>query len=125
MSSESLHEAAEKLSPATIDRHRATVSLMEELEAIDWYDQRIDAATDEALKAVLRHNRDEEKEHAAMVLEWLRRQDPVFDEKLRTYLFAEGDILAVEAAAEAQGGEAAKPDGSLGIGDLRKEEVVP
>jgi hypothetical protein len=126
MSSESLHEAAEKLSPATIDRHRATVSLMEELEAIDWYDQRIDAATDEALQAVLRHNRDEEKEHAAMVLEWLRRQDPVLDEKLRTYLFAEGDILAVEAAAEAEGGDDAEADeGSLGIGDLRKEEVAP
>jgi len=102
------------------------VSLMEELEAIDWYDQRIDATTDEALKAVLRHNRDEEKEHAAMVLEWLRRQDPVFDEKLRTYLFAEGDILAVEAAAEAGGEEATEADeGSLGIGDLRKEEVAP
>jgi ferritin-like protein len=126
MSSESLHEAAEKLSPATIDRHRATVSLMEELEAIDWYDQRIDAATDEALQAVLRHNRDEEKEHAAMVLEWLRRQDPVLDEKLRTYLFAEGDILAVEAAAEAEDGDDAEADeGSLGIGDLRKEEVAP
>jgi hypothetical protein len=126
MSSESLHEPAEKLSPATIDRHRATVSLMEELEAIDWYDQRIDGATDEALKAVLRHNRDEEKEHAAMVLEWLRRQDPVIDEKLRAYLFAEGDILAVEAAAEAEGGEAPEPDeGSLGIGDLRKEEAAP
>ncbi|HEY1383501.1 MAG TPA: encapsulin-associated ferritin-like protein [Dongiaceae bacterium] len=126
MSSESLHEAAEKLSPATIDRHRATVSLMEELEAIDWYDQRIDAATDEALQAVLRHNRDEEKEHAAMVLEWLRRQDPVLDEKLRTYLFAEGDILAVEAAAEAEDGDDAEADeGSLGIGDLRKDEVAP
>ena len=74
MSSESLHEPAEKLSPATIDRHRATASLMEELEAVDWYDQRIDAATDEELKAILRHNRDEEKEHACMVLEWLRRQ---------------------------------------------------
>jgi len=126
MSSESLHEAAEKLSPATIDRHRATVSLMEELEAIDWYDQRIDAATDETLKALLRHNRDEEKEHAAMVLEWLRRQDPVFDEKLRAYLFAEGDILAVEAAIEGEGGDAAaSDDGSLGIGDLRKDEVAP
>ncbi len=89
MSSESLHEPAEKLSPATIDRHRATVSLMEELEAVDWYDQRIDAATDEELKAVLRHNRDEEKEHAAMVLEWLRRHDPVLDQQLRTYLFKE------------------------------------
>ena len=132
MSSESLHEPAEKLSPATIDRHRATVSLMEELEAMDWYDQRIEAATDPALKDILRHNRDEEKEHAAMVLEWLRRQDPVFDEQLRNYLFKEGDIMAVEAAieaAEAAGGaDAAEPqvaDGSLGIGDLRGEEVVP
>jgi len=98
MSSESLHEPAEKLSPATIDRHRATVSLMEELEAIDWYDQRIDATTDEELKAVLRHNRDEEKEHAAMMLEWLRRQDPVLDQQLRTYLFKDGDIMAAEAA---------------------------
>ena len=127
MSSESLHEAAEKLSPATIDRHRATVSLMEELEAIDWYDQRIDGATDDALKAVLRHNRDEEKEHAAMVLEWLRRQDPVIDEQLRTYLFKEGDIMAVEAEAEAQDTAAADDDsdGCLGIGDLRKDEVAP
>ncbi len=100
MSSESLHESAEKLSPATIDRHRATVSLMEELEAIDWYDQRIDAATDDVLKAILRHNRDEEKEHAAMVLEWLRRQDPIFDEQLRSYLFKAGDIVAAEAEAE-------------------------
>jgi ferritin-like protein len=125
MSHESLHEPAEKLSPATIDRHRATVSLMEELEAVDWYDQRIDAATDEDLKEILRHNRDEEKEHAAMTLEWLRRNDPALDEQLRTYLFKEGNILAAEA--EAEGG--AEPsdsggDGSLGIGDLRKEEVA-
>ena len=132
MSSESLHEAAEKLSPATIDRHRATVSLMEELEAVDWYDQRIDATTDEALKEILRHNRDEEKEHAAMVLEWLRRHDAVLDEQLRHYLFKEGDIMAVEAAmetAEAAGSATeAEPDasgGSLGIGDLRGEEMVP
>ena len=122
MSSESLHEAAEKLSPATIDRHRATVSLMEELEAIDWYDQRIDAATDDTLKAILRHNRDEEKEHAAMVLEWLRRQDPVLDQQLRTYLFKDGDIMSTEA--EGGGGED-PTEGSLGIGDLRSEEVAP
>ena len=129
MSSESLHEAAEKLSPATIDRHRATVSLMEELEAVDWYDQRIDAATDEELKAILRHNRDEEKEHACMVLEWLRRQDPALDQQLRTYLFKDGDVMAAEA--EAEGHDAAESegdgssDGSLGIGDLRGEEVGP
>jgi uncharacterized protein len=124
MSSESLHEPAEKLSPATIDRHRATVSLMEELEAIDWYDQRIDAAADAELKAVLRHNRDEEKEHAAMVLEWLRRQDPVLDEQLRTYLFKDGVIVAAETEAE-DGGAAGPNEGSLGIGDLRSEEVAP
>jgi ferritin-like protein len=129
MSSESLHEPAEKLSPATIDRHRATVSLMEELEAVDWYDQRIDAATDETLKEVLRHNRDEEKEHAAMVLEWLRRQDPVLDEQLRTYLFKDGDIMAAEAETgghdAADGDTDGSGDGCLGIGDLRAEEVAP
>jgi len=129
MSSESLHEPAEKLSPATIDRHRATVSLMEGLEAVDWYDQRIDAATDETLKEVLRHNRDEEKEHAAMVLEWLRRQDPVLDEQLRTYLFKDGDIMAAEADVggddAADGDTDGSGDGCLGIGDLRAEEVAP
>ena len=129
MSSESLHEPAEKLSPATIDRHRATVSLMEELEAIDWYDQRIDAATDEELKAILRHNRDEEKEHACMVLEWLRRQDPALDQQLRTYLFKDGDVMAAEAEAEGHDSEESagddSSDGSLGIGDLRGEEAGP
>ncbi len=125
MSSESLHEPAENLSPATIDRHRATVSLIEELEAVDWYDQRIDGATDEALKEALRHNRDEEKEHAAMVLEWLRRKDPVLDKQLRTYLFKEGDIMAVEAAAEGAAEPAESGDGCLGIGDLRTDEVAP
>lgn len=124
MSSESLHELAEKLSPATIDRHRATTSLMEELEAIDWYDQRIDAATDEELKAILRHNRDEEKEHACMVLEWLRRADPALDQQLRAYLFKDGDIMAAEAEAEGGAGSDAG-EGCLGIGDLRAEEVAP
>jgi hypothetical protein len=122
MSSESLHEPAEKLSPATIDRHRATVSLMEELEAVDWYDQRIEATTDAALKEILRHNRDEEREHAAMVLEWLRRQDPGFDQQLRTYLFKNGNILLAEADGAGPAGE---NDGSLGIGDLRAEEPAP
>ena len=110
MSSEMLHEPAEKLSAATIDRHRAIVSLMEELEAIDWYDQRIEAATDEELREILRHNRDEEKEHAAMVLEWLRRRDPSLDKQLRTYLFSQGEILEVEAKAESK----AKARGSTG-----------
>ena len=98
MSGESLHEPAETLSSATIDRHRAIASLMEELEAIDWYDQRIDATADEELKAILRHNRDEEKEHAAMVLEWLRRHDPVLDQQLRAHLFKDGEIAAAATA---------------------------
>ena len=76
--------------------HRAIVSLMEELEAIDWYQQRVDAAGDGELKEILRHNRDEEKEHAAMVLEWIRRRDPGFDEVLRAFLFTERPITALE-----------------------------
>ena len=83
-----------------MDRHRAISSLMEELEAVDWYDQRIDATSDPDLADVLRHNRDEEKEHAAMVLEWLRRRDPVLDRHLRRYLFTEGSIVAIEDEAE-------------------------
>ena len=120
-SSGSLHESTEQLKPETIDRHRAIVSLMEELEAVDWYDQRVDAAADDELRAILAHNRDEEKEHAAMVLEWLRRHDAALDQKLRTYLFADKPVLQVEAAAdeaEQDPGETAT-DGSLGIGSLK------
>ena len=89
MASEGLHEPLESLRPETIDRHRAITSLMEELEAIDWYDQRADATSDAELRRVLEHNRDEEKEHAAMTLEWLRRRDPVLDEQLREWLFTD------------------------------------
>lgn len=96
MSSENLHEDVSKLRPETVDRHRAISSLMEELEAVDWYDQRIDAISDPELAGILAHNRDEEKEHAAMVLEWLRRHDATLDRHLRTYLFSEGSILEVE-----------------------------
>jgi len=118
----SLHEDAAKLKPETIERHRAFVSIMEELEAADWYDQRVDASADEELRGILAHNRDEEKEHAAMVLEWLRRHDPKLDEHLRTYLFSEGSILGIEASAEGGASESAEPgtgDQSLGIGSLR------
>jgi ferritin-like protein len=97
MSSTGLHEDPSQLRPETTDLHRAIVSLMEELEAVDWYGQRIDAATDPELRAILRHNRDEEKEHASMVLEWLRRHDPVLDRHLRTYLFREGSVTELEA----------------------------
>ena len=120
-SSATLHESPEVLGSEAIDRHRAIVSIMEELEAIDWYDQRAIASGDDALRAVLEHNRDDEKEHAAMALEWLRRRDPALDEQLRKYLFTEGSITAKEdepAADDAAG------SGSLGIGDLRTE-VTP
>lgn len=97
MASEGYHEALDKLSPATMDMHRAIVSLMEELEAVDWYNQRVDAATDPDLKRILEHNRDEEKEHAAMVLEWIRRHDPKMDAELREVLFKDGDIAGHHA----------------------------
>ncbi len=129
MASEGYHEPHELLSAETMDRHRAIISLMEELEAVDWYDQRVDATDDPELAAILAHNRDEEKEHAAMTLEWLRRKDPVLDEQLRTYLFTEGDILDAEAEAMGRTGGGtssdhdhapSRPDdGSLGIGSLR------
>ena len=95
MSHEELHEAAGDLSPATRDMHRAIVSLIEELEAVDWYQQRVDACKDAELKAILAHNRDEEKEHAAMVLEWIRRKDPAFDKELKDYLFTKDPIAHV------------------------------
>ena len=122
-SSGSLHESESVLKPETIDRHRAVVSIMEELEAVDWYDQRIDAATDQELQELLAHNRDEEKEHAAMMLEWLRRHDAKLDEHLRTYLFTNKRLLAIEeeAGGKAEAGDKSScGDGSLGIGSLRK-----
>ena len=117
----SLHEDKADLSAQTIDRHRAIMSLMEELEAVDWYDQRVDAAQDEELRAILAHNRDEEKEHACMMLEWLRRHDPGFAAELQTYLFSDGPILEAEKAATGNaGGNGAVRDGSLGIGSLKQ-----
>jgi ferritin-like protein len=112
-----LHESADVLGAAVVDRHRAIVSLGEELEAVDWYDQRVAATPDPSLAAVLAHNRDEEKEHAAMTLEWLRRHDPVWDRVLRTYLFTDLPIVAVEHEAEASGSEPGA--GDLGIRSLR------
>lgn len=130
-SSATLHEDPEQLRKETIDRHRAIVSVMEELEAVDWYDQRVDASTDPELRAILQHNRDEEKEHAAMVLEWLRRRDPQLSDHLKTYLFTDRPVLDIEEAVEhgGPGGadhrgheSSAEPsgDGSLGIGSLRE-----
>lgn len=98
MSSDSLHEDPDKLGPQITDQHRAIVSLMEELEAVDWYNQRAKATRNPELRAILEHNRDEEKEHAAMMLEWLRRSDPKLDEHLRTFLFRKGPIVGIEKA---------------------------
>jgi uncharacterized protein len=122
-SSATLHESPEKLGSERIDRHRATVSIMEELEAIDWYDQRAAASDDDELRAILEHNRDDEKEHASMALEWLRRHDPVLDDQLRRYLFSEGSIIAraLEAVGEEAGEASDSGSGSLGIGSLRPE----
>ncbi|MEO6696779.1 MAG: ferritin-like domain-containing protein [Gammaproteobacteria bacterium] len=96
MSNEGYHEAITELSDTTRDMHRAIVSLMEELEAVDWYNQRVDACKDTELRAILAHNRDEEKEHAAMVLEWIRRHDPKFDKQLRDYLFTDKPLVDLE-----------------------------
>ncbi len=134
MASETLHENPDKIGPEVIDRHRAIVSLMEELEAVDWYDQRAKATDNAELRAILEHNRDEEKEHAAMALEWLRRVDTKLDEHLRTFLFSKGPITEIEAKMEGGGtqeagepesqgtskGPASAADGSLGIGSLRE-----
>ncbi len=96
MANEGYHEEIEDLSDATRDMHRAIVSLMEELEAVDWYNQRADACKDPELKAILVHNRDEEKEHAAMVLEWIRRRDSKFSGELKDYLFTTEPIAKLE-----------------------------
>ena len=119
MSSENLHEDPKAIGLEIIDKHRAITSLMEEFEAVDWYDQRVAATADEELKTVLAHNRDEEKEHAAMVLEWLRRHDPVLDANLRKYLFAEEPLSASIAAEKVEPPAPVAPEGHLGIGDLR------
>ena len=116
--STTFHESEEHLKPSTRDMHRALVSLMEELEAVDWYQQRMDATENDDLRSILRHNRDEEKEHAAMVLEWIRRHDPGFDTRLRTYLFTEGPIAERETAAARNGVEPARSV-AVSVGSLR------
>ena len=92
MASENLHAPRERLSKKTLTRHHAIVSLIEELEAVDWYQQRADDCEDDKLRDILLHNMREEMEHAAMVLEWLRRNDETFEKYLREFLFTDGDI---------------------------------
>lgn len=117
------HEPPEELTEETREVHRAIASLIEELEAVDWYQNRIDVTKDEEMKAILEHNRDEEMEHAAMALEWLRRRLPKFDEELRTYLFTTGSIVGQEEGEHGDGhsdGNSAA-SGGLGIGGGRKK----
>lgn len=104
MSSEGLHVPLEKLSRKTLEMHYAIASLIEEFEAVDWYRQRADDIQDPELKAVVLHNANEELEHASMVLEWIRRQDPHLDAQLREYLFQDGSIVGREEAAEKEHG---------------------
>jgi ferritin-like protein len=136
MASDNYHEPLELLSEDTKNTHRAIVSLMEELEAIDWYQQRAEACSDPELSAVLTHNKNEEVEHAMMTLEWLRRKVPVFDDNIGTYLNSSGPILEVEEAltgasgkgeggapkkseAKAKSGKSYNTSESLGIGSLK------
>lgn len=111
------HEPWSELPEDVRDAHRALKSLMEELEAVDWYHQRVAVTTDPSLRAILAHNRDEEIEHACMALEWLRRTMPGWDDELRTYLFTEGPIHELED----EGGGGNGGGGSLGIGSLKGE----
>ena len=94
------HEDYERMGEEALNFSRAVKSVQEELEAVDWYNQRAEACKDPELKAILAHNRNEEKEHAAMVMEWIRRKDPAFDKHMRTYLFTEGDITEIEEKAD-------------------------
>ncbi len=125
MSSESYHEPIELLSEATKNMHRAIVSLKEELEAVDWYQQRAEACSDEELRGVLVHNKNEEIEHAMMNLEWIRRHSEIFDANIKTYIDSKGPILAVEKAQSAGGGggggsgDGSSVSPSLGIGSLK------
>jgi ferritin-like protein len=122
--STTLHEASDKLSAQTIEFHRAIVSLIEELEAVDWYNQRAEACTDVQLQNILKHNRDEEIEHASMALEWIRRNLQKFDEALKTYLFTTGEIASVEKDTKnANGEEPAAKQGNrsarLTVGEMK------
>jgi hypothetical protein len=121
--SDQYHEPAAELSTKIRDLTRILVSLKEEIEAIDWYNQRIELATDEQVKKILRHNQMEEMEHASMALEYLRRNMEGWDETLRTYLFTEGDIteLEEEAMHGGSGGDASSGGAGLGIGSLKGE----
>jgi len=121
MSSEGLHAPRERLSRDTLTQHHAIVSVMEELEAVDWYRQRADDCEDPALREILLHNMREEMEHACMVLEWMRRSNADWADYMKTYLFTEGDITELEEedtgkAGDGNGGDADSGDDAPAAG---------
>ena len=118
MASDTYHEALDLLSGDTRDMHRAIVSLMEELEAIDWYSQRADATPDQPLRDVLIHNKNEEIEHATMVMEWIRRHNVHFDQMMRKYLFTESPIAGLEHGAGTSEPAVSVAE-TLGIGSMK------
>lgn len=113
------HEEVNDLSKKTRDITRALISLKEEIEAVDWYNQRIDAASDEHLKDILAHNRDEEIEHACMALEWLRRNMDAWDENLSTYLFTEKNITNIEEGEGEASNDKNSDQSDLDIGKIK------
>ena len=121
MSSEIYHESGDLLSEETKNLHRAIVSLKEELEAVDWYQQRAEACTDQELRAVIVHNKNEEIEHAMMTLEWLRRNSPEFAANIEIYLNSSGPITKAEqqGSTESRTKVASADSTSLGIGSLK------
>lgn len=118
MSSEQLHAPRDRISTATFARHQAVISLMEELDAVDWYRQRSDDCDDGPLKEILLHNMREEIEHACMLIEWLRRNDADWDRNLRTYLYSDVSIVEAEHAAE-NGPAAPRPTRQFTIGPIQ------
>ena len=119
------HEPEEKLTEESIEYHRIIKSVIEELEAVDWYNQRAVATNDPDVQAIVEHNRDEEIEHACMGLEWLRRNNPVWDEMLRTFLFQTAKITEIEEEGEAEEGESVEAPASsksLGLGNMKGGE---
>ena len=117
MASDTTQEPLQLLSEETRDMHRALISLTEELQAIDSYQQRAEACADPQLKEVFLHNKNEEIEHASMIMEWMRRHEGHFDEMMRTYLFTEAPITGIEKGAT--GGAAAAAISTLGIGSMK------
>jgi uncharacterized protein len=118
------HEPAEELSQQARNFSRALQSLKEEVEAIDWYHQRMETTDDQDLADLLAHNRDEEIEHACMTLEWLRRNMPGWDGELKKYLFKEGSITGHEKSHTHVEDQETSPNfgaDSLGLGKIKND----